>query len=100
MSGIVKVGAAAIAAAVCAVVVRKQAPELALTLAACAGAVILLYCSGALRAVVELMDKLMEAGGLSPQVAGPVVKTAGVAIVTRLSADFCKDAGAVCYRHL
>ena len=54
---------------------------------------ILLYCSGALRAVVELMDKLMEAGGLSPQVAGPVVKTAGVAIVTRLSADFCKDAG-------
>ena len=54
MSGIVKVGAAAIAAAVCAVVVRKQAPELALTLAACAGAVILLYCSGALRAVVEL----------------------------------------------
>ena len=72
MSGIVKVGAAAIAAAVCAVVVRKQAPELALTLAACAGAVILLYCSGALRAVVELMDKLMEAGGLSPQVAGPV----------------------------
>lgn len=35
----------------------------------------------------------MEAGGLSPQVAGPVVKTAGVAIVTRLSADFCKDAG-------
>ena len=93
MSGIVKVGAAAIAAAVCAVVVRKQAPELALTLAACAGAVILLYCSGALRAVVELMDKLMEAGGLSPQVAGPVVKTAGVAIVTRLSADFCKDAG-------
>ena len=93
VSGIVKVGAAAIAAAVCAVVVRKQAPELALTLAACAGAVILLYCSGALRAVVELMDKLMEAGGLSPQVAGPVVKTAGVAIVTRLSADFCKDAG-------
>ena len=68
MSGIVKVGAAAIAAAVCAVVVRKQAPELALTLAACAGAVILLYCSGALRAVVELMDKLMEKEGGEEQI--------------------------------
>lgn len=92
MSDIIKVAAAAVAAAVCAVVVRKQAPELGLVLAACAGAVLLLYCSGALRAVVELMDKLMEAGGISPQVVGPVVKTAGIAIVTRLSADFCRDA--------
>lgn len=92
MSDIIKVAAAAVAAAVCAVVVRKQAPELGLVLAACAGAVLLLYCSGALRSVVELMDKLMEAGGISPQVVGPVVKTAGIAIVTRLSADFCRDA--------
>ena len=92
MSDIIKVAAAAIAAAVCAVVVRKQAPELGLVLAACAGAVILLYCSGALRAAVELMDKLAEAGGLSAQVVEPVMKTAGIAIVTRLAADFCRDA--------
>lgn len=92
MSDIIKVAAAAVAAAVCAVVVRKQAPELGLVLAACAVAVILLYCSGALRAVVELMDKLMEAGGISPQVVEPVIKTAGIAIVTKLSADFCRDA--------
>lgn len=93
MSDIVKVAAAAIAAAVCTVVVRKQAPELGLVLGIGTGAVILLYCSGALQAVMELMDKLMEAGGPSPQVVGPVVKTAGVAIVTRLSSDFCRDAG-------
>lgn len=92
MSDIVKIAAAAIAAAVCAVVVRKQAPELGLVLAACAGAVILLYCSGAFRAVVELMDKLAQAGGLSTQVVEPVMKTAGIAIVTRLAADFCRDA--------
>ena len=92
MSDIVKIAAAAIAAAVCAAVVRKQEPELGLVLAACAGALILLYCSGALRAAVELMDKLMETGGLSEQVVEPVIKTAGIAIVTRLSADFCRDA--------
>lgn len=92
MSDIIKVAAAAIAAAVCAVVVRKQAPELGLVLAACAGAVILLYCSGALRAAVELMDKLVEAGGLSAQVVEPVIKTAGIAVTTRLAADFCRDA--------
>ena len=92
MSGVIKVAAAAVAAAVCAVVVRRQAPELGLALTVCAGAVILLYCSGALSAAIELMDKLVEAGGLSGQVVEPVIKTAGIAIVTRLAADFCRDA--------
>ena len=40
-----------------------------------------------------LTSQGLTISGLSPQVVGPVVKTAGVAIVTRLSADFCKDAG-------
>ena len=88
----IKVAAAAVAAAVCAVVVRKQAPELALALTLCAVTVILLYCSGALTAAMELMDKLVEAGGLSAQIVEPVIKTAGIAIVTRLAADFCRDA--------
>ena len=92
MSDIIKVAAAAVAAAVCAVVVRRQAPELGMALVICAGAVILLYCSGALSSAMELMDRLVEAGGLSSQVVEPVVKTAGIAIVTRLAADFCRDA--------
>lgn len=92
MNDIIKVAAAAIAAAVCAAVVRKQEPELGLVLATCAGVLILLYCSGAMKAVAELMDKLLETGGLSAQMMEPVMKTAGIAIVTRLSADFCRDA--------
>ena len=88
----IKVAAAAVAAAVCTVVVRRQAPELGLALTICAVAVILLYCSGALTAAMDLMDKLIEAGGLSGQVVEPVVKTAGIAVVTRLAADFCRDA--------
>lgn len=92
MSEIIKVAAAAVTAALCAVVVRKQSPEIALVLGAGACALILLYCSGALRAAVELMDKLVETGGLSSQIVEPVVKTTGIAIITRLSADFCRDA--------
>ena len=92
MNDIIKVAAAAVAAALCAVVVRKQSPEIALALGAGACALILLSCSGALVAAVELLDKLTETGGLSAQVVEPVVKTAGIAIVTRLSADFCRDA--------
>lgn len=92
MSGVVKIAAAAVAAALCAVVVRKQSPEIALALGLGACALIVLYCSGALADVMELADKLARAGGLSPQVVEPVVKAAGIAIVSRLAADFCKDA--------
>lgn len=92
MSGIIKVAAAAVTAALCAVVVRKQSPEIALALGLAACALVVLYCSGALAAVMELVDKLAETGGLSAQVVEPVIKTAGIAIVTRLAADFCKDA--------
>ena len=88
----VKVAAAAVAAALCAVVVRKQSPEIALALGVGACALVVLYCSGALTAVMELVDKLAETGGLSARVVEPVMKTAGIAIVTRLAADFCKDA--------
>jgi len=92
VSGIVKLAAAAVTAALCAVVVRKQSPEIALALGIGACALIVLDCSGALSSAAELVDKLAQAGGLSPQVVEPVMKTAGIAIVTRLAADFCKDA--------
>lgn len=92
MSDIMKIAASAVIAAVCAVVVRKQAPEIGLVLAVCAAVLILLNASGALTAVLALMDRLMETGGLSGQVVEPVVKTMGIAIVTRLSASFCRDA--------
>ncbi len=88
----IKIAAAAVAAALCAVVVRRQSPEIALALGIGACALIVLYCSGALTAVMELVDKLAEIGNLSAQVVEPVIKTAGIAIVTRLAADFCKDA--------
>lgn len=92
MSDIMKVAAAAIVAAVCAMVVRKQVPEIGLLLAACAGVLLLLYCSGAIRTAVELMDKLVKTGGLSPVVLEPVMKVTGIAIITRLAADLCRDA--------
>ena len=57
MSDVVRVAAAALLAALCAVVVRKQVPELAILLAVCGGGLILLYCSGALEATVELLDR-------------------------------------------
>lgn len=92
MNDVVKVAATGIVAAVCAIAIRKQVPELSALLAVCAGAIILLYCVGTFSAVKEFMDELTDLGGVSPGITAPVIKVTGIAIVTRISADFCRDA--------
>ncbi|WP_412315709.1 SpoIIIAC/SpoIIIAD family protein [Intestinimonas butyriciproducens] len=88
----VKIAAIAVAAALCAVVVKKNVAELGMVLALCAGAIILSCSLGALEGVKELMDTLADTAGLSPAVLAPVVKTVGIAVLTRVSAELCRDA--------
>lgn len=92
MTDIIKIAAIAVAAALCAVVVRKSAAELALVLALAAGAILLTCSMGALEGVRALMDTLADTAGLSPAVLAPVVKTVGIAILTRVAAELCRDA--------
>lgn len=92
MESIVKIAAIAVTAALCAVVVKKQVPELGLVLGILAGAVILAFSMTALKGAKELMDTLADAAGLSPAVIAPVIKTVGIAIVTKLAAEICRDA--------
>ena len=43
--------------------------------------------------VRALADELGELIGLSPAVLAPVLKTVGIAILTRIAAELCRDAG-------
>ena len=79
--------------AVCAAVIKKQVPDMALTLAICAVALILSLAMTAFRPIRELMDTLGQRAGLSAAALGPVIKTVGVAILTRVTAELCRDAG-------
>ena len=92
MTDVLTVAALGVISAVCAVVVRKQVPELALLLTICAGSIILLRCLGVLKTVVGFMEKLAEMGGMEAEIAAPVIKVSGIALVTRVGADFCRDA--------
>ena len=93
MPDILRLAAIAVTAALCAAVVRKGAAELGLVLAVTAGAVLLSTSLDALSSVRALMDLLSDTAGLSPAVLAPVVKTSGIAILTRLAAELCGDAG-------
>jgi stage III sporulation protein AD len=92
MEDALKICAIAVAAALCAVVVKKQTPEIGIVLTLVAGAIILGLSLGAAERVRSLMDTLADTAGLSPAVLAPVIKTAGIAIVTRIAAEVCRDA--------
>ncbi|MDD5937494.1 MAG: SpoIIIAC/SpoIIIAD family protein [Clostridiales bacterium] len=85
--------ALAVTAALCALVLKKQVPELALVLSLAAGAVLLWKALEAVSGVRGLMDSLARTAGLSPEVWKPVIKVVGIGILTRLAASVCRDAG-------
>ena len=93
MESVVRLAAAAVAAALCAVVVKQHAREVGAVLALAAGALLLGAALGAIEEVRALADELVELIGLSPAVLAPVLKTVGIAILTRIAAELCRDAG-------
>lgn len=92
MEEILKVAAVAVTAALCAMVLQKNVQELGLVLALAAGVFILGFSLKAVEGVRSMMDTLADTAGISPAVLAPVVKTVGIAIVTRISAELCRDA--------
>ena len=92
MTDILKIAAIAIIAAICAVVVKKNVQELGLVLALMAGVLILSYALGAVQSVKDVLDTLADTAGLSPAILSPVIKTVGIAIITHVSAEVCRDA--------
>lgn len=88
-----RVAVLAAVGAVCAATVKKQVPDLALVLALCAVTLILGLAMNAFRPIREVLDDLAERAGLTAEVLGPVVKTVGVSLLTRVSSELCKDAG-------
>ena len=64
-----------------------------MVLSLAAGMAVLALALGAVEGVRDLMDALTETAGLSPAVLAPVIKTVGIAILTRVTAEVCRDAG-------
>lgn len=93
MLDIVKIAAIGLTAALCAVVVKKNVAEFGMVLALVAGAILLGGSLSALESVKALMNELADAAGLSPAVLAPVLKTVGIGVITRISAELCRDSG-------
>lgn len=88
-----QVTALAVIGAVCAAAIKKQTPDVALVMTLCAATLILTLGMTAFRPIRALMDTLADRAGLSVAVLSPVIKTVGVSILTRVTAELCRDAG-------
>ena len=94
MDALFKGAATGITAAVLGLVIRKSNPELALMLAAAACAAVLSGAFSVLSEIIAFADDLAGESGITGELAAPVIKCTGIAIVSKLSSDICRDAGA------
>lgn len=93
MEVLIKTAAAAVVASAVCLLLRRSNAEMAVpvSVAVCAGAVVL--SAGLLRPVMELLGSAREMSGLSDALFYPVIKSVGIGICTRISADLCRDSG-------
>lgn len=82
-----------IAAAILALFVKSQRPEIALTLSLSAGIMLFLLCLGKLAELTGFAAQLAEKYGLNADYLGIAVKITGIACIADLGVQLCKDAG-------
>ncbi len=92
MELVTRVVVLAVVCALCATVIKKQTPDVALVLTLCGVTIILSLAMSAFSPIRELMDALAEQAGLSAAVLAPVVKTVGISLLTQVTSELCRDA--------
>ena len=79
--------------ALLAVVVRRGSPETALLVTLAAAVAVLLFLSSALEELTAFLKELAENSGVSLALFGPLYKTVAIALVVKVGAGLCRDAG-------
>ncbi len=83
---------ALVAVAFCVLIRDNQKPlSVLLSLIACIG--ILLLVITILEPILEVFKKLVGLSGVNDEIVAPMLKVAGVGLMTQLSAGICQDAG-------
>lgn len=93
MEVMAKTAALAVAALLCAGVVRRGAPEFSVLLVLAAGTGMLLLAAEALGQVLEHMENMAELAQIQETVLRPVVKTTAISILTKITGELCRGGG-------
>ena len=94
MGTVGKLAVLAVTTLICAGIVRRGTPEIALLLVLAAGAAVLGLVMGELREVVEELWYLAWAACLEEEeVLRPVLKTVAISILTKITGEICRCGG-------
>lgn len=80
-------------AAVMAVTIRHNKPELAMLLSVATGIMIFLAVLGKIGAVIDVLKELSERASLNMVYLGTLLKIVGIAYIADFGAQICRDAG-------
>lgn len=93
MDIIIKIAAVALIAALCTLLIKSKNTEQAFMLGIAAAAIILGAVFRFMSEITDFLKQLIELSDLSSAVFAPVIKCMGIAIITKLCCELCKDAG-------
>lgn len=93
MAEIGKIVAVCLVGAVLTLLLQKKHPELAILLALSVCVCVVLFALRGMRTILALLEQMAGAVGLSSGLLEPLLKTVGIALVSRTGAELCRDAG-------
>ncbi len=88
-----RIVAVCLVGALLAVLLKKTSPDMALLLALAVCLGVLAALTKGLEEVVAFLRELLEWGGLSAELFVPLLKTVGIALISRTGGALCRDAG-------
>ncbi len=85
--------ALAIAAAFCALSLKKYAPETSVVIAVAASAVLLIQILSRITPIINEINTFVSAAGIDSSYGIILIKTVGICFVCQFVSDACRDAG-------
>lgn len=82
-----------ITGAIAAITVKKNSPEIAVLLSLVTGAAVLFAFIREFAVIKSYIESIVKASKLPGEELGTLLKVTGAAILTRISAELCRDAG-------
>lgn len=93
MNVIIKIAAIALVSALCTLLIKSRNSEQAFLLGTAAAVIICITAMEFLGDTVDFIKEMIELSNVSSAVFLPVIKCMGIAIITKLVCELCKDAG-------
>lgn len=94
--GILKLFGGAIIAVLIIVILRRESPDMALSVKMCAGVILAVACIASMTPIIEYVGEIGESFGADESLSMAIevlLKALGVSILAHVTANICRDAG-------